>query len=118
VVPAFIPSSYISEATLRIQAFRSIAQITSREQLDKLRKEWRDRFGPLPPAAQNLATLSEIKLAAARANITRVDVRDTRLMLTRGGDFILVGGKFPRISTGERDRDRPLAAVLELLRQI
>jgi hypothetical protein len=38
------------------------------------------------------------------------------LMLTRRGDFILVGGKFPRIST---DRiERQLAEVSELIRNI
>jgi hypothetical protein len=38
------------------------------------------------------------------------------LMLTRRGDFILVGGKFPRIST---DRiERQLGEVLELIRKI
>ncbi|MFL6539097.1 MAG: transcription-repair coupling factor [Chthoniobacterales bacterium] len=115
-VPAFIPASYISETALRIQAYRAIAQITSREQLDKLRKEWRDRFGKLPAAAENLCTLTEIKLAAARAHVTRVEVKEDRLMLTRRGDFIVVGGKFPRISIAHRDRQ--LAEVLDLLRKL
>src|SRR5215217_5716818 len=44
-LPAFIPTSYVSDTTLRIQAYRNLAQINTREQLDKLRKEWRDRFG-------------------------------------------------------------------------
>jgi transcription-repair coupling factor (superfamily II helicase) len=115
-VPAFIPTSYISETALRIHAYRAIAQITSREQLDKLRKEWRDRFGKLPAAAENLCTLTEIKLAAARAHVTRVEVKEDKLMLTRRGDFILVGGKFPRISIAHLDRQ--LAEVLDLLRKL
>src|SRR5947209_8566358 len=115
-VPAFIPASYIDDTALRIQAYRNVAQITSREQLDRLRKEWRDRFGLLPAAAENLCSLSEIKLAAARAGVTRVEVREDKLMLTRRGDFILVGGRFPRISTGGIDRQ--LASVLDLIRKI
>jgi transcription-repair coupling factor (superfamily II helicase) len=115
-VAAFIPTSYVTDPTLRIQAYRHLAEITTREQLDRLRKNWRDRFGKFPAAVDNLLVLTEIKLAAARAGLTRVEVREAKLMLTRRGDFILVGGKFPRIST---DRiERQLGEVLELTRKI
>jgi transcription-repair coupling factor (superfamily II helicase) len=116
LVPAFIPTNYVADPALRIQAYRHLAEITTREQWDRLRKDWRDRFGKFPPAVDNLLVLTEIKLAAAKAGVTRVEVREGKLMLTRRGDFILVGGKFPRIST---DRiDRQLVEVLELIRKI
>ncbi|MFN2509035.1 MAG: TRCF domain-containing protein [Chthoniobacterales bacterium] len=115
-VPAFIPSAYIGETTLRIQAYRTLAQISTRQDFDQLRKAWRDRFGKFPPAVDNLLLLAEIKLAAASAGVTRVEVRESKLMLTRRGDFILVAGKFPRIST--EDIHRRLAEVLELIRTI
>jgi transcription-repair coupling factor (superfamily II helicase) len=115
-VPAFIPTGYVTDPTLRIQAYRHLAEVTTREQLDRLRKNWRDRFGKFPVAVDNLLLLTEIKLSAARAGLTRVEVREAKLMLTRRGDFILVGGKFPRIST---DRiERQLGEVLELTRKI
>jgi transcription-repair coupling factor (superfamily II helicase) len=115
-VPAFIPTSHIADPALRIQAYRHLAEVTTREQWDRLRKDWRDRFGKFPPAVDNLLVLTEIKLAAAKAGVTRVEVREGKLMLIRRGDFILVGDKFPRIST---DRiDRQLAEVLELIKKI
>jgi transcription-repair coupling factor (superfamily II helicase) len=115
-VPAFIPTNYIADPALRIQAYRYLAEITTREQWDRLRKDWRDRFGKFPPAVDNLLILTEIKLAAAKAGVTRVEVREGKLMLTRRGDFILVGGKFPRISTGRIDRQ--LVEVLELINKL
>jgi transcription-repair coupling factor (superfamily II helicase) len=115
-VPAFIPTSYVSDTTLRIQAYRNLAQVSTREQFDRLRKEWRDRFGKSPAAVDNLLALTEIKLAAAKAGITRVEVRDGKLMLTRRGDYILVGGKFPRLS-GD-DVKRHLAEVVELTKNV
>ncbi|MEO5721312.1 MAG: transcription-repair coupling factor [Chthoniobacterales bacterium] len=115
-VPAFIPTDYVGDTTLRIQAYRTLAQISTREQWDRLRKDWRDRFGKFPPAVDNLLILTEIKLAAARAGVTRVEVRESKLMLTRRGDFLLVDGKFPRLSTGRIDRR--LSEVLELTRKI
>jgi transcription-repair coupling factor (superfamily II helicase) len=99
-VPAFTPAQFIADPVLRIQAHRHLAEITTREQWDRLRKDWRDRFGKFPPPVDNLLVLTEIKLAAAKAGVTRVEVREGKLMLTRRGDFILVEGKFPRISTG------------------
>jgi transcription-repair coupling factor (superfamily II helicase) len=115
-VPAFIPTSYISDTTLRIQAYRHLAEVTTLEQLQRLQRDWRDRFGKSPPAVDNLLLLNEIKLAAAKSGVTRVEVRDRKLMLTRHGDFILVGGKFPRLVASAVEE--PLGEVLDLTRKL
>jgi transcription-repair coupling factor (superfamily II helicase) len=84
--------------------------------MERIRRDWRDRFGPLPPAVDNLFLLSEIKLAAAKRGISRVEVREDKLMLTRGGDFILVGGKFPRlVAAGIEQR---LREILDLIKKL
>jgi transcription-repair coupling factor (superfamily II helicase) len=112
-VSAFLPRSYINDTALRIQAYRRIAEITTAEQLDRLIKEWRDRFGAFPKAVENLITLAQIKLAAAIQEISRVETREDKLMLTRRGDFILVGGKFPRLFAPEIEKR--LQEILGLL---
>ena len=96
--PAFLPTEYVGESQTRIQAYRKLAGLGSQEQLDSLRKDWRDRFGPLPDSATNLLIHSEIKIAAASRKIEQVEVRDNKLMLSRRGDFVLIGGKFPRLT--------------------
>ena len=111
--PAFLPAAYIAESQPRIQAYRRLAEVTTQEQLDALRKTWRDRFGPLPEAAENLHAMTEIKLAAAARKITIVEAREGKLMLTRGGDYILIGGKFPRLSAaGPTPRLREMLTML------
>jgi transcription-repair coupling factor (superfamily II helicase) len=115
-VAAFAPTSFIADASLRIRAYRDIAEITSREQLDRLRRDWRDRFGSFPVAVDNLFLLTEIKLAAARSGISRVEVRERKLMLTRRGDFILVAGKFPRLVAPEIEQH--LGEVFELIKKL
>ena len=115
-VSAFIPTSFIGEATLRIQAYRRIAEITTRDQAERLKRDWRDRFGQFPPAVDNLFLLTEIKLAAAEAGISRVEVREGKLMLTRRGDFILVGGKFPRLVAGRIEQR--LREIQELIKKL
>jgi transcription-repair coupling factor (superfamily II helicase) len=98
---------------LRIKAYREVAEISTREQFDRVRKEWRDRFGKFPPAVDNLFLLAEIKLVAAKAGITRVEVKERKLMLTVRGEFVLVGGKFPRLV----GTPQHLSEVLELTKK-
>jgi transcription-repair coupling factor (superfamily II helicase) len=112
-IPAFVPASYVNDTALRIKAYREVAEISSRDQFDRVRKEWRDRFGKFPPAVDNLFLLSEIKLAGAKAGISRVEVRERKLMLSRRGEFVLVGGKFPRLVA----KPPHLSEVLELIRK-
>jgi transcription-repair coupling factor (superfamily II helicase) len=115
-IPALIPISYISDPALRIRAYREIAEITTHEQLDRLRRDWRDRFGTFTPAVDNLFLLTEIKLAAAKSGVSRVEVREHKLMLTRRGDFILVAGKFPRLVATEIEQYlREILGLIEKL---
>jgi transcription-repair coupling factor (superfamily II helicase) len=115
-IPAFIPITYVSDSALRIRAYRHIAEITTDEQLGRLRRNWRDRFGSFPPAVDNLFCLIEIKLAAAESGVSRVEVRDRKLMLTRRGDFILVAGKFPRLVAAKIEQH--LGEILELIKKL
>ena len=115
-IPAFIPVAYVSDPAMRIRSYREIAEITSREQLERLRRDWRDRFGAFPPAVDNLFALVEIKLAAAESGVSRVEVRERKVMLTRHGDFILVAGKFPRLVGSKIDQYLP--EVVELIKKL
>jgi transcription-repair coupling factor (superfamily II helicase) len=115
-IPAFIPNAFISDAALRIKAYREIAEITTGDQLDRLRRDWRDRFGRFPVAVDNLFLLTEIKLAAAKSSVSRVEVRERKLMLTRREDFILVAGKFPRLVAA--GIEQYLGEILELIKKL
>ena len=65
---------------------------------------------------QKFNNTSEIKLAAANAGISRVEVREHKLMLTRRGDFILVAGKFPRLVAPKIEQH--LGEILELIKKL
>jgi transcription-repair coupling factor (superfamily II helicase) len=115
-IPAFIPVAYVSDPAMRIRSYRETAEITSREQLDRLCRDWRDRFGPFPQAVDNLFALIEIKLAAAESGVNRVEVRERKVILTRHGDFILVAGKFPRLVGSKIDQHLP--EIVELINKL
>ena len=103
-LPAFLPQSYIAEPKTRIQSYRRLAEVASSEQLTALREDWRDRFGPLPTAAEHLLALTGVKLLATARKLTGIEVRESKVMLTRSGDYILIGGKFPRLTSGSLER--------------
>ncbi len=114
--PAFLPIGYISETQPRIAAYRRFNEVGTQEAFDKLRKEWRDRYGRFPEAVENLLTLAEIRISAAARKITIVEVKAEKLMLTRGNDFILIGGKFPRV-TAASGAER-LREILRMIRSL
>jgi transcription-repair coupling factor (superfamily II helicase) len=114
--PAFILADYIPQPHLRIQAYKKLAAVNNAEDLSKLQKEWRDRFGPLPEAVSNLLLLTEIKLIAGKAGVARVEVKESKVMLLRGGDYLLIGDRFPRLTSP--DPQSRLAELLSLLRAL
>jgi transcription-repair coupling factor (superfamily II helicase) len=114
--PAFIPADYISQPQMRIQAYKKLAEANSKEALQKLARDWRDQFGRHPDSVCNLLALSEIKLIAARAKVAAVEVKDSKVMLTRGGDYLLIDGRFPRLTSGEGENN--LSSLLILISRL
>src|SRR5207249_4229370 len=93
--------SYVSEAKQRIDIYRKLAQATDKAALENLANELRDRFGTLPPAMELLLQVGELKVLAGEKSITTLEVKDDKLMLTRNNDYIMLGGKFPRLTKAD-----------------
>ncbi len=96
-----LPQNYVTESHHRIEIYRKLAQVTEKPMLDALQRELRDRFGPLPPAVELLLAVGELKILAADKNVTSIEVEADKLKLIRAGDFIQLGGKFPRLTKKE-----------------
>ncbi|HEY3857806.1 MAG TPA: transcription-repair coupling factor [Verrucomicrobiae bacterium] len=94
---ASLPASYIPEAQQRIEIHRKLAQIADSEGLRQMKSELRDRFGPLPEAVELLLKVADLKIAAAARGISIIEHKEEKLMLTRNNDFLMAGGKFPRL---------------------
>jgi transcription-repair coupling factor (superfamily II helicase) len=106
-----LPEKYITEPHHRIEIYRKLAQANEKPLLDALQREMRDRFGPLPPAVELLLAVGELKILASEKNVTVIEVEEDKLKLTRLGDFITLGGKFPRLTKKE-----PKARLKEIKR--
>ena len=73
-VPAFLPDAYVADVHVRLSLYKRIAAADSATALDELAAEIHDRFGPLPPAAQNLLRITKLKLSARALGVRRLDL--------------------------------------------
>ncbi len=96
---AFLPRKYLPESRWRLDGYRRIAEAANSADLEKLRLEWRDRHGPWPLEVDRLLLATEVKIAASEARIRMVETQEDKLMLQQGQDYIMVSGKFPRLTT-------------------
>ncbi|HMK84462.1 MAG TPA: transcription-repair coupling factor [Steroidobacteraceae bacterium] len=72
-LPVLIPQDYVPDVHLRLVLYKRIAGAASREELDELKVELIDRFGPLPQQAQSLFRATQLKLRAGRLGIRKID---------------------------------------------
>src|SRR2546430_1611711 len=98
---AYIPFGYVSDSRQRIDVYRKLAQATDKQALESLRRELRDRFGPLPRSIDLLVQVAELKILASEQGVAEVETKADKLMLTRNNDYITLAGKFSRLTKHE-----------------
>ncbi|MDD4816921.1 MAG: CarD family transcriptional regulator [Victivallaceae bacterium] len=114
LLPAGLPPDYIESERLRVEAYRKLSRASSLEELAALREEFRDRYGVLPEAAENLFGITRIRIQAARKNYVGVSVGDgLALFRTVIGTPFRIDGKIPTVSPLLSPR-RKLARLAEI----
>ena len=73
-VDAHIPAEYISREAARLEAYRRLASVTEQAELDDVRAEWTDRFGPVPDPAESLLSIGRLRVECLRAGVSEVVV--------------------------------------------
>jgi transcription-repair coupling factor (superfamily II helicase) len=81
-VDAYLPPDYIPFEAAKIDVHRRIAGAREPGELRAIRDELADRFGPLPPEAENLLSLQRGRIELGRAGARAVEFRGGRLSVT------------------------------------
>jgi transcription-repair coupling factor (superfamily II helicase) len=68
-----IPPEYLPSESLRLRTYKRIAEIRNENERETLRRELEDRFGPPPPAIDNLLDYAVLKSLCERLQISSVD---------------------------------------------
>ncbi|MEO8393840.1 MAG: transcription-repair coupling factor [Chloroflexota bacterium] len=75
-LPAYLPTDWIPEISLRLQIYRRIGGLNTVDEVNAMRDELRDRFGILPAAVEGLLYQMSVKLLAQDANASAILHRD------------------------------------------
>ncbi|HUG37948.1 MAG TPA: transcription-repair coupling factor, partial [Candidatus Limnocylindrales bacterium] len=79
---ALLPDDYVSEVNQRLALYKRLADIVRTEEIDEIRAELADRFGPLPTAVEALLDVIGLRVQARALGVERVEARGGRAMLT------------------------------------
>ena len=73
-VDAHIPADYVAKESLRLEAYRRLAGAETDGEVDDIRQEWVDRYGPVPEGAEALLAVAALRVQARRLGITEISV--------------------------------------------
>ena len=71
-VDAFLPSEYVADEKQRMEMYKRIASVVTDEDRADVTDEMIDRYGSLPPAAETLLDVSQLRALCNRLGVSRV----------------------------------------------
>ena len=91
--PAHLPDEYVPDDAAKLDLYRRLARTVEPCEIAAVRAELRDRFGPLPAAAERLLLVTELRALGARVGLDTVLVRgdEARLVFRRDAQPRLAG---------------------------
>ena len=81
-----LPYDYIEEDVQRLSLMKRFAEAQDVRVVKALKAEMKDRFGPLPPEAEEFVRIAELRVVCANAGVEHVDVKGQRAVFYRVGD--------------------------------
>ncbi len=75
---AFLPTDYVSREEQRLEAYRRLATVTSLAEVSDINEEWKDRYGPLPEAAEALLAVARLRAECHRTGVREITVTPNR----------------------------------------
>jgi len=91
--PAHLADTYVPDEAAKLDLYRRLARASEPGEIQAVREELRDRFGPLPDAAERLLLVSELRALGARVGLETVLVKgdEARLAFRRDARPRLAG---------------------------
>ena len=115
---AFLPDDYILDSEVKLHLYRRISRVEEAPEVDDLRDELRDRFGPLPGPARRLLEKVRLERLGGRLDLDYIRVSEDRARLNFREDAL---PPMKRLRNAFHDRQidvdvrrtQPLSLVLE-----
>ncbi len=75
-IDAYLPNTYVHSASHRMEMYKKIARIETKEDVNDIFDELCDRFGDMPAPVENLLKIARIRGLGRSIGITAVEERD------------------------------------------
>ena len=80
--PAHLPEAYVADDETKLDLYRRLARAEQPCEIPPVREELRDRFGPLPPEAERLLLVAELRALGAQVGLETVLIKGDEARLT------------------------------------
>ena len=87
-VPAYLPDTYIPSQDAKLDVYRRLTRIDDPAEIDALRAEVRDRFGPVPPPAEAFFAVAVLRVVGGHLRIEGILVRGEEARITFREDAV------------------------------
>jgi transcription-repair coupling factor (superfamily II helicase) len=81
-VDSFIPKEYVPSDRQRMEVYRRLARCAGAADMEQLATDLADAYGPVPPEAQTLLDLAEVRVRAAQFGIQSIIRIDPDIVFT------------------------------------
>ena len=71
-VEARLPDEYVADADGRLEGYRRLAAASTEAEVGDVIAEWEDRYGPLPPEAEELIAVARLRVEAIRIGLDEI----------------------------------------------
>jgi len=78
-IDAYIPDTYIINENQKMDIYKRIASISSKEEADDMRDELTDRFGGIPKSVENLLQVALLRVIAKDVFVTDINTKGKTL---------------------------------------
>lgn len=80
-INAYIPETYITDENQKIEIYKKIASIESKQDLYDIEEEIEDRFGDIPAVTRNLLAIAYIKQLSQKCGISNITQKGGRIII-------------------------------------
>jgi transcription-repair coupling factor (superfamily II helicase) len=81
-VPAYLPDDYLEAQEAKLDVYKRLARFETAEEIEALRAELRDRFGPLPAPAEAMLGMALLRVVGGALGIEGILVRGDEARIT------------------------------------
>jgi transcription-repair coupling factor (superfamily II helicase) len=105
-VEGFVPEDYVPEVNQRLAFYKRLAGAVDDAEIEELRAELADRYGPLPEPARHLLDIVRIRVAARALGIEKIEAGEGRALITFAASTSVDPGRLVAAVQGGRGRLR------------